>query len=104
MSIKKSACPDWASELIEQLLQVEILLGNLPPNTEWKSQGVSKFLSENPSLIREDHAEFLFGKIVKKLRSDGFSNDEILTFINERIFLQNGPAYCDLDQVKAVSR
>ena len=97
------ACPDWAVTMIDQLRQIEIILGNVPKAIEWKSSLLKnvnkKVFAENEGPISEYHAELMFTKIVKGLVEEQFSISEISTFINVRIGYKGGPKYCNENEV-----
>lgn len=92
------SCPDWAITLIDQLRQVEIILGNIPKAIEWQSsmlKDVNKRIdAEQSGPITEEHSELLFGRITRGLIKEGFSATDIATFINARIGYKGGPKYC----------
>lgn len=92
-------CPDWSKVMIDQLLQVEIFLGNIPKSLEWSSERLEqvqrKLYSEEKGTITEEVAEILFRRIAKGLKSEGFSEVDIAQFINDRVGFKGGPKYCN---------
>ena len=98
------ACPDWAVTIIDQLRQVEIILGNVPKAIEWQSSMLKdvnkKIFAEQAGPISEEHAELLFGRVARGLVKEGFSKEDICTFINARIGYKGGPKYCDESEVQ----
>ena len=103
---KVELCPEWAQVMIDQLLQVEIYLGNVSKGLEWSSERLESVLrkvySEEKGAITEDVAELLFSRIVRGLRTEGVSDEKIAEFMNARIGYKGGPKYCDASDVKAV--
>jgi hypothetical protein len=92
--------------MIDQLLQVEIYLGNVSKGLEWSSERLESVLrkvyAEEKGAITEDVAEILFARIVKGLRMEGVSDDLIAEYMNARIGYKGGPKYCDASDVKAI--
>jgi len=97
------SCPDWAVSTIDQLRQVEIILGNVPKAIEWQSSLLKdvnkKIFVEREGPITEAHSELLFRKIARGLNQEGFSTTDICMFINARIGYVGGPMYCDETEV-----
>ena len=97
-------CPDWAITVIDQLRQVEIILGNVPKAIEWQSDLLKdvnkKIFAEQAGPISDEHSELLFSRVARGLVKEGFSPDEISVFINARIGYKGGPQYCNADEVK----
>lgn len=96
-------CPDWAITMIDQLRQIEIFLGHIPKAIEWQSELLKdinkKIFAEQHGSISEDHSELLFGRISRGLHKEGFSTEEIATYINARIGYKGGPKYCSPAEV-----
>ena len=97
-------CPPWAEELIEYMRQVEVFMGTLPNKPNWKDENIKKMVShlrgDEIPVFDEHKLELLFKKIITKLTDAGYSPEEICFFINERIKLENGPAYCSVEEIK----
>ena len=98
------ACPSWIWDLLLQLRRVEEELGHLPPSKEaWRSQDLQKMQRQmeewGPS--REEHSQILFSRLAKALASQGFSPQESVDLINEKMSYPKGPPYCDLSELKA---
>ena len=97
-------CPEWAAKQIAQLREVEVYLGNIPKALEWESSHLNdvakRSLSKEHSAITERTSELVFSKIVKSLNHEGFSLDEIESFINTRISYKGGPKYCSRLEVE----
>ena len=97
-------CPDWAITMIDQLRQVEIILGHVPKAIEWQSQMLKdvnkKILAEQAGPISDEHSELLFGRVSRGLIKEGFTAAEICTFMNARIGYKGGPKYCDESEVQ----
>jgi hypothetical protein len=97
-------CPDWAITIIDQLRQVEIILGNVPKAIEWQSSLLKnvnkKILAEHAGPISEELSEMLFSRVARGLVKEGFSPDDIAMFINARIGYKGGPNYCSSEEVK----
>ena len=95
-------CPGWAQDMIQQLLQLEVFLGNIPEVLKWKSESVEK-LSESVfgdgTQIKEEHTEMVFAKICQGLKKDGFEAEQIAEIINCRIGYKGGPKYCNAKEV-----
>ena len=96
-------CPEWAQVMIDQLLQVEIFLGNIPKVLEWSSERVDaiqrKVYADEKGAITEEVSELLFSRIVKGLTMEGFSPDQIIQYVNLRIGYKGGPKYCGSDDL-----
>lgn len=103
-SSEKDACPPWASELISQLKDIEIRLGNIPKNLSWKSEHLKDIsrrgFSSDDLVADEEQTERLYKKIVKSLSQDGYSSEDISNFINNRIGYKGGPAYTSPQEVE----
>lgn len=101
---EKNTCPSWAEELIEYLRQVEVYRGTIPDHPHWQDESIKKLASrvtsEEAPIFDEYKLEYLFKKIITKLHEKKYSAEEITSFINKRIKLQNGPKYCSLEEVK----
>lgn len=98
------SCPEWARLQIDQLLEVEIFLGNIPRATSWKSEhvnDVSKKSFSDHNLIDEKTADLVFKRIVHKLAEEDFNTEQIALFINNRIGYKGGPAYCNQEEIIA---
>ncbi len=97
------SCPAWAGEAIEQLKQIEVYLGNIPSNARWQTQHVSEIFkrtfNKNEQVFDEDKAEFVFKKIVRGLKHEGFTVDKIVEIVNGRIAYVGGPRYCNAAEV-----
>jgi hypothetical protein len=102
-TLVSDGCPEWAQVMIDQLLQVEIFLGNIPKVLEWSSERVDaiqrKVYADEKGAITEEVAELLFGRIVKGLTMEGFSEERIIQFVNARIGYKGGPKYCGPDDI-----
>lgn len=99
----KTYCPEWASEQIHHLRQIEIFLGHIPSSEGWKSDHLSnlskhQLASEYPGLS-DDTSMMLFRRIVTKLRDEGFPASVISEFINARCGYTGGPKYCNEEEV-----
>lgn len=96
-------CPEWASEKIDQLRQIEVFLGNIPKTADWKSnhcKDIMKRSFEKEVQVFDDaKAELVFKRIVKSLANEGFNIETIVGFFNTRIDYENGPVYCDASEV-----
>ncbi len=107
MEAKSSdSCPTWAAEMIMQLRQVEIYLGNIPKELAWKSEHINevsgRVFTRNQQVFDDHKAELIYKRIVDGLIRDGFSCQEITNFINARIGYTGGPAYTSADEVQAI--
>ena len=98
------SCPDWAQVMIDQLLQVEIFLGNIPKSLEWSSERIEqvqrKLYSDEKGTMTDEVAEILFQRICKGLKVDNFSDLEIADFVNSRVAYKGGPKYCNESDIK----
>lgn len=97
----KDQCPSWACSLIEQLLSLEMQLGNIPPAADWSEEMVEnlqKRLSEAPA-VSEESTQVLFQQISQSLKKAGFGSKDIAGFINARIGYVGGPPYCSAAEV-----
>lgn len=99
-------CPRWAAELIIRIRDLEVQLGNIrPDNSEaWQVKHVTDVFSrlEDPdsSAVFADLVESLFVKVSRGLKDEGFTSDEIATFINSHI--PSGKlSYCNRAEVEA---
>lgn len=96
-------CPDWADSKIMNLRQVEIFLGNIPKTANWKSDHLNKISGEevrsNYPGLSDATADMLFSQISRQLSSEGYSHDQIATFVNSRISYEGGPSYCSAKEV-----
>ena len=97
-------CPEWAAEMIDQLRQVEILLGNLPKvGATWQSDFAAKLIQRSvlatDEVFDEAKADLVFNRIVNKLSDEDYTVTEIVGFINLRLAYEQGPPYCDADEV-----
>jgi hypothetical protein len=99
-------CPEWADIMIYQLRQIEVYLGNIVKNPEWKSDYLEttykKALLPQEQIFDNHKADLVFTKIVTKLRKENISNQQITNFINARITSQHMKYYCSLAEVTAV--
>lgn len=90
-------------EALGQLLQVEVILGNIPKAPGFVSDQLVKvnnrsfFASEQP--ITEALAEQLFEKIVKKMAEEGCDLKTIETAVNERVRYEESPPYCNQAEI-----
>ncbi len=100
----KDGCPAFAAKMIDQLREVEIILGNIPKALDWRSEHVEavekSVFGEDESVFSEYHTEVIFSNIVNKLSGEGFEAEDIMGFINRRIGYKGGPKYCNLDEVR----
>ena len=100
------SCPTWAAEMIMQLRQVEIYLGNIPEGLAWKSthiKEVSQRVFAKEEQVFDDHkAEWIYKRIVRSLAEASFSSEDIRSFINSRIGYAGGPAYTSKEEIEAV--
>jgi hypothetical protein len=92
-------CPLWAQEMIDQLRQIEIYLGNIPKSLSWESAPLEliakRSFHKDQATFTEEKAHLVFCKIVKRLVQEGASHKEIADWINARIGYKGGPKYCD---------
>ena len=101
----KDLCPAWAELSIEQLRQVEVLLGNITDGPSWSSSFLKK-VSERTYFTKEQvfderKVEYIFQTIVKKLSEENFSPQTVADFINKRIPKTNNLNYCSEEEVIA---
>jgi hypothetical protein len=100
----KDGCPVFVERMIDQLREVEIILGNVPKALEWRSEHVAAIsksvIEEVTTTFTNHHTEIMFDRIVHRLRQDGFAADAIMGFINARIGYKGGPQYCSLEEVE----
>ena len=98
-------CPAWAEEMIDQLRQVEVFLGNVPKALAWQSDHVNQVLSKTfleESVLDNDKADLIFHRITRRLHAESYSQEAIVGFFNSRIGYKGGPKYCSTDEVEAV--
>ena len=101
--VQEKICPPWAVEMIANLRNCEVLLGNIPRDFEWDSKYVKEvaqktFIYESLP-VSEQLVDLVFKKITTQLTQEGFSCEEIADFINERIRYHNSPRYCSAEEV-----
>ena len=96
-------CPDWAQSLIEKMLAIEIPLGNIPDQNVDIDAVYRRVFGNDQDIAQfdRDHVDQMFSRLVRGLDQDGFSSEDIVTFINGRIGYPGGPPYCNQDEVKA---
>jgi hypothetical protein len=104
-------CPDWAAELINEIVAIEIELGNIIKETDWAQipgESLVKRTFGDASTYQEleERVEILFQKLSKALTKDGFDPEAIATFINVRATSQSSRLpYCNADEVtQAISK
>lgn len=93
--------PKWAEDAIDQLRQVEIVLGHLPKGDSHLSTRLKQLMDklESEAAITEETSEFLFRRIARGLHSAGLSAEEIADAINRVVNYPGGPKYCDSSEV-----
>jgi hypothetical protein len=100
------ACPIWAKEMISQLRQVEIYLGNVPKTLSWKSEHLNevtqKIFSEDAPIFDENKAHWIYKRIATGLSKENFSPEQIAQFFNRRIGYDGGPQYTNHQEVQEV--
>ena len=101
---KEKVCPVWAEEMIGNLRNCEVLLGNIPRNVEWDSKYVKEVAKRGfqyESLqVSEQLVDLIFKKVAAQLVQEGFSYADIARFLNERIRYENSPPYCSAEEVE----
>ncbi len=108
-NVKTDSCPSWANEMILQLRALEVKLNNIPDSPNWSNfesiEALYKKINErdqhlnNEIFLDEGMTEKMFATISKKLSAEGFSVEDIVSFINKRIGYKGGPAYCNAAEV-----
>ena len=99
-------CPSWAVQLIAQILEVEMRLGNVrPPAETWKSDAMDELLrrtsATDATAADESAAEMLFARVCRGLADEGFGPEEAAAFINARIPTGSRLPYCSAAEVLA---
>jgi len=99
-------CPSWAVQLIAQILEIEIRLGNVrPPAETWKSAAMDELLrraaASEAAAADESAAEALFARVCRGLADEGFGPEEAAAFINARIPTGSRMPYCSAAEVLA---
>ena len=99
----EDACPQWARDIIDQIRQIEMKLGNIPPEQPWSGdelEAIQARAAKAGSVHEDNHVvDSLFSKLCAGLIKDGRSPDAIAQFVNVRIGYEKGPRYCSADEV-----
>lgn len=94
-------CPKWAQDMIQEILLLEIQLGNIPPAGDW----TEKMLEDLEKRVHADveateqASQRFFKQVCLGLSKEGFSSKDISLSINSRVGYIGGPPYCNVAEV-----
>jgi hypothetical protein len=96
------ACPGWAAKQIDQIATLEVRLGNIRPEGDFKEAMLADVvdrIGSDEAAFDESAVEALFVQVSRGLAGEGFTPDEIAGVINARIPSGKLP-YCNASEVR----
>ena len=101
--IKKKIIPKIVFDKLEELKNIEIVLGHIPPES-WTIRELYKKIEEKREELGSDHletqTEILFTEVCKILDNLKFNESEIANAVNSVVKYERGPKYCNETEVR----
>lgn len=101
-------CPPWAEDLINQIVAIEVELGNITKEKDWTFSTADSLSAQafDPASTKEELAnrvDLLFEKLSKALHEQGHDPEQISGFVNNRAKSESSRLpYCNAAEVNLV--
>src|SRR5687768_8740951 len=101
----KDGCPAWADQILRQIHEIEVRLGNVQEPGEWQTMDMEKLINRlaHDDLDQggdDETVERLFQRVATGLAHEGHTPAQIVQYVNARVGAGGRLPYCNEAEVR----